>query len=280
MGKFLDIVDLLSGRILPQKFGKHYLRPRMERRRQVPYDGKEYFESVYKASLANEFSDGITLRGRYDPLHARYHYNLMENLIIEYFAEAGFKQGPRTLDLGSGAGHWIDFLLEVFRARRAVGVEISPSAVAALRRKYEGDERVTIVEGDASEDRFGLGESFDLISAIGVMFHIVDDARWERAVANLAGHLEPDGVMVVGGQFGRVTDNVQFHDTDQFDNWDEARTARGEVALVDKRIRSLRLWKNCADRAGLRVLAVKRADPQKGIETPENNVMVLGRKTS
>jgi len=36
--KFLYVVDKLSGRLLPLKFSKHYLRPLVERRKQVPFD--------------------------------------------------------------------------------------------------------------------------------------------------------------------------------------------------------------------------------------------------
>lgn len=276
--KFLDLVEMLSGRILPHKFGKHYLRRRMERRKQVPYDGKSYFESFYRASMRNEFSDGVTLRAKYNPVFVRYHYNAVENLIIEYLAAGRPQDDLRVLDIGSGAGHWIDFYLDVFKAIRAVGVDVSASAANALREKYLGDDRVTVIEGDPSVPEFDLGESFNLINAIGVIFHIVDDAKWEAAVSNLARHLDDDGLMVVGGQFGRATGNVQFHDTDDFDSWDETRTASGGVALVDKRIRSLRRWRGCAGRAGLRILAVKRARNRREIEMPENNVMILGRE--
>lgn len=34
---------------------------------------------------------------------------------------------------------------------------------------------------------FALEREFDLVNAIGVMFHTVEDGRWERAVAGLAG---------------------------------------------------------------------------------------------
>lgn len=257
--KFLDLVEMLSGRILPLKFGKHYVRPLLERRRQMPYDKGAYFESFYRSTLHKEFSDGITLRPNYNPLFVRFHYNEVENLIIQYFASRPAPSDAQVLDIGSGAGHWIDFFLDVFRARRVVGVEISRSAAEALRSKYEGVDRVRIVEGDISSADFDLKQEFDIISAIGVMFHIVDDRAWEEAVMNVGKHLGPTGTAVVGGQFGFGTRNVQFHNIDHFESWDQAAAAKGEVALVNKRIRSLRYWKRCVARAGLKVDSVMRA---------------------
>jgi SAM-dependent methyltransferase len=273
--KFLDLVEKLSGRILPLKFGKHYVRPRLERRKQVPYDGKAYFESFYKSSMQKEFSDGITLRPKYNPLFVRFHYNAVENLIIEYFASNPSVSEPSVLDIGSGAGHWIDFYLEVFRAKRAVGSEISNAAVEALGSKYDRMGNVDIVEADVASSDFDLEDKFDIVNAIGVVFHIVDDGKWEDAVANIAKHLSDDGVAVIGGQFGRATRNVQFHNSDHFESWDEARGSSSEVALVNKRIRSLRHWKNCAGQAGLKIVGLKRARGRKEIETPENNVLLL-----
>jgi SAM-dependent methyltransferase len=275
--KLLDLVEILSGRILPLKFGKHYVRPRLERRKQVPYDGKAYFESFYKSSMAKEFSDGVTLRPKYNPLFVRFHYNAVENLIIEYFASRNATSEPVVLDIGSGAGHWIDFYLEVFRAGRVMGTEISESAVRGLSAKYESVDNVDVMEADISSTGLDLGMKFDIINAVGVMFHIVDDGHWEEAVANIARHLSEEGVAVIGGQFGRATRNVQFHNSDHFESWDQASAASSDVALVNKRIRSLRRWRSCAGLAGLRVDCVKRARGRKDIEMPENNIMILKR---
>jgi SAM-dependent methyltransferase len=159
---------------------------------------------------------------------------------------------------------------DVFRARHAVGCEISPSSIRALWSKYEGRQTVDIVEADVSSPDFDVGNEFDIVSAIGVMFEIVDDRLWENAVANIGRHLSEDGVAVIGGQFGYATRNVQFHNCADFDSWDQAAAARGEVALVNSRIRALRRWKSCGARAGLRVDCVKRARGRREIRPDRN----------
>ena len=55
---------------------------------------------------------------------------------------------------------------------------------------------------DISELKFELNKSFELINAIGELFHIVNDEKWLSALKDLSNHLTEDGFMVVGGDFG------------------------------------------------------------------------------
>lgn len=263
-------------RVVGRKFVKHYVAPRRMSEGQRPYDAKAFFESWHRAT--GDLSDAATIAAGKSPLESKYHYNAVENSIIECLARRALPRPLTVLDIGTGAGHWIDFYSEVFRAERIVGVEISSPAAGVLREKYHADG-VEIVEGDVSLPDFELGERFGIVNAVGVMFHIIDDERWTTAVRNLTKHLQPDGVLVVGGQFGLVTQNVQFHRTDSFRSWEEFRGAAGGGAtLVNKRIRSLRRWRECARAAGLEIECLKRTRGDRDIQTPENNILVLAGK--
>ncbi len=230
--------------------------------------------------MQKEFSDGITISGEYNPLYSRYHYNSVENGILEYLAQYPVPFITAVLDVGPGAGHWIDFYRDVVRASEIVGVEIAPTAVRALRDKYDGVREVVIKEGDVSEVGFSLDKEFDIVNAIGVMFHITDDPKWQAAVGNLARHLSPSGVIIVGGQFGHITRDVQFHSNDDFSSWEGLHDAGQDIVLVNKRIRSLRKWKRCAASAGLVVDRLIKTRQHSTIRTPENNVLVLKRARS
>jgi SAM-dependent methyltransferase len=271
-----ELLRRTTRRVLGPKFVKHYVNPKRVRGRQVPYDAKRFFESWHRASPAS-LSDADTIAAERGSLATRFHYNAVENSIIECLAGRNLPRPVRVLDVGSGAGHWIDFYFEVFGAEEAVGIEISEPAVQALVERYADVPGVTIVEADIGDRGFELDGEFEIVNAIGVMFHLVDDDRWERAVAALGRRLAPGGVFVVGGHFGHVTQNVQFHRTDSFSSWDDFRSAAGEKALVNQRIRSLRRWRRCAARAGLRVAGVCRTRQSGSLQTPENNVLVLER---
>ena len=211
---------------------------------------------------AGDFTDEATIKLGHDRLLTQYHYNAVENAILEHFLPAEARPNS-VLDVGSGAGHWIDFYRRLLGADRVVGTEISAPLAAALAERYAGDPAVSVLEFDVSAPDLSLDERFDVVNAIGVMFHVVDDDAWSCAVANLASVLAPGGVLVIGGQFGRSTKDVGFE-----------RRADGTV-LVNKRIRSLRAWKACAAAAGLEVVAVHRARKSRRVDTPENNVLVL-----
>jgi SAM-dependent methyltransferase len=260
---------------------------------QVAYDESAFWQSYYRAHARGRarLSDWTTIGVGTDP-EARFHYNSVENSIIrallrrepvagvapEVWRFAQRRRNLRLLDIGSGAGHWIDFFRDAFLVSGVVGVEITPQMVDFLKGKYEQDEAVTILGADIAADTIDVpGGAVDIISAIGVMFHIVDDARWRRALANLSGLLKPDGVMLIGGNFGAETRNVQFHATDEFESWSDQSTDPAAHIRVNKRIRSLADWQKAAGASDLLVVDLVRSDQEPGIMTPENDVLVLAR---
>jgi SAM-dependent methyltransferase len=267
--------------------------------RQVPHDERAFFDSFYKASVRGEPLDRMTIGPISDP-EARFHYNCVENSIIrvlfrrsepprgatiEAWRMLQQREQRRLLDVGSGTGHWIDFFREVFFVAEVVALEIAVQMVDCLRRKYAGNSAVRVLDADIAAADFGsdlIGGPVDWITAIGVMFHIVDDARWHRAITNLAGVLKPGGLLFVGGDFGAHTRNVQFHRSDRFDNWREFATATGVAGevRVNKRVRSLAMWHEAANQSGLRIVDLVRSDHDSLIMTPENDLLVLQRGES
>ena len=257
--------------LLPLHILKHWLYPFLVRGRRRRYDARAFFDSWYKSGPG--VSDASTISPTSDPLYTRYHYNATENSILRWFAFHEHPKHPRVLDIGSGAGHWIDFYKHVFAAHSITGVELSAAACEALRIKYKGQD-IDIRLADASAPEFNVGQ-YNIINAIGVMFHIVDDAAWNLAVKNLARSLAPNGTLVVGGQFGWLTRDVQFHRVDSFNSWQELHETEMHDVLVNKRIRSIWSWRRAAADAGLRVVGVVRTASVRGIPTPENHILIL-----
>jgi SAM-dependent methyltransferase len=245
------------------------------KRRRALYDAERYFDSKYNVIFEEEFSDRVTISPDYDLLAARHHYNSVENGIIEHLAAHRPRTHPAILDVGSGAGHWIDFFRELFDPSLVVGIELSERCADELRRKYADEPAVAVVEDDVSRAGLRLDRRFDVIVAIGVMFHIVDDDAWQRAVSNLAGHLSDEGTIVVGGQFGLATRDIGFAPCTEFSTWTELQEAEGAATLVKMRIRSLRHWRRCARRNGLQVSGIKRTPKRRMIAAPENNLLFL-----
>jgi len=166
----------------------------------------------------------------------------------------------------------------VTQVSEVVGVEIATNMFEHLQQTYEGNESVRILNTDVADPDFSaaaIGGPVDYITAIGVMFHIVDDQRWRQALKNLAGVLVDDGLLIVGGDFGDETTDVQFHSVDTFTSWKDQATAGGEPRRVNKRIRSLDDWTLASKSAGLKIVEVVRAERCERMTTPENDVLLL-----
>ena len=158
--------------------------------------------------------------------------------------------------------------------------------VVAVDMRNHGDSPRFPVQGypemaaDLAEVIDSLGAPVDYVSAIGVMFHIVDDAKWLVALKTLAAMLKPSGIMFIGGDFGAVTRNAQFHKTDTFESWRDYSKAEGAESeiRVNKRVRSLAAWQDAAHAAGLSIVDLVRTEAAPSISTPENDVLVLMRR--
>jgi SAM-dependent methyltransferase len=104
-------------------------------------------------------------------------------------ADRGLLSG-RLLDSGCGTGE--NVLLAAARGAEAMGVDISPQAIARARDKA-AERGLTARFEVADALRLGqLGMTFDVLIDSGV-FHIFDDPDRERYVASLAAVLPPGG---------------------------------------------------------------------------------------
>lgn len=263
---------------------------------EVPHDERKFFESFYRASVRGAPSDRMTIGPISDP-EARFHYNAVENAIIRALARRSpppkaamveawralqQRQKLRVLDIGSGTGHWVDFFLEVYFAGSVTAVEITGQMADFLKTKYAQDPRVGVLHADIADPSFdaaSLGAPMDYVSAIGVMFHIVDDQRWERAMRVLRDATRPDGLLLIGGDFGAHTRNLEGHKSDEFSNWREFKQAPGTTGEVriSRRVRSLSRWSELCAQLGLAIEDLVRSDSEPGLVTPENDLLLLRR---
>lgn len=96
-------------------------------------------------------------------------------------------------------------------ASRIAGVDLSPRAVDALRQRHPthdlraGDLAYITHWSDFSE----LERSFDLVTAIDVLYHIIDDTRCEAALTALARLTRPGGHLLLTDKFPRKPERVR-----------------------------------------------------------------------
>lgn len=105
---------------------------------------------------------------------------------------------PRVLDIGSGTGFYVERWHEL-GAASVTGSDLTSVAIEQLRRRFPRD---TFEQFDIGEPELPLDAgAFDAISAIDVLFHIVDDERFAQAMRNIFAMLAPGGTFVFSDNF-------------------------------------------------------------------------------
>ena len=137
--------------------------------------------------------------------------------------------GRDVLDTGCGSGFFVEHWLS--RGAHVTGVDLTDVAVERLSARFP---QASFEVGDLSSWR--ASRTYDLVSCFDVLFHIVDDAAWERAMTNLADAVAPGGYFVFTEHFFDRVDVVQAsHNRSRGRQmYETALIARG-LAVIDER---------------------------------------------
>ena len=102
-------------------------------------------------------------------------------------------RGRTVLDVGSGTGFWIDLWTQNGAASVA-GADLVPAAVERLRTRFP---ELRLTSADITERAPFPGETYDLVSIMSVLHHVVDDALFRCALEHLASQVTPGGHLIV-----------------------------------------------------------------------------------
>lgn len=225
------------------------------------YDDARWWDASF---YAEGISDRQTIAPRKSVITARYHYASTEMPILRHLRNRNRTlDGAAVVDIGSGSGHWIDFY-KALGAGSITGMDVSQSSASFLANRYAGDDTIAIHHGKALDVIGRLDRDYDLVNAIGVMFHMVNDDEWRETIRAVGRRLKPDGLFVIGGEFGWLDGvNVQI-DAD---------------GNINKRLRSHAHWRRTLREAGFARTALYRNRAYLWINDslPENNVLIAAR---
>lgn len=125
-------------------------------------------------------------------------YQLRREVLTSALRDVDFDPGgKRVLDVGCGTGFFTAYYLE--RGARVTGIDIAPTSIEKLAARHP-DARFIL--GDAGARP--IEGRYDLVNAFDVLYHILDDARWEAAVTHLAATLEAGGLFLASDTFSSL----------------------------------------------------------------------------
>ncbi|CAN5864886.1 [2,4-di-O-methyl-alpha-L-fucopyranosyl-(1-_3)-alpha-L-rhamnopyranosyl-(1-_3)-2-O-methyl-alpha-L-rhamnopyranosyl] dimycocerosyl phenol-phthiocerol 3'''-O-methyltransferase [soil metagenome] len=111
----------------------------------------------------------------------------------EHLATLGLDLANKTvLEVGAGIGDHTTFFLD--RGCTVTSTEPRDDNLAALRRHFKREARVTIEKLDLDAPPAADLRTFDIVYAYGVLYHL---ARPEAALAWLCGKVAPRGVLLL-----------------------------------------------------------------------------------
>lgn len=161
-------------------------------------------------------SDKATISLEWDNLSVKYHYNFIENVIIQ-----NIKECDSVLDIGSGYGHWIEFYQSTYNSH-VTFIEISEKMTGILEEKYGKIGYCKPIEDIV------INRKFDVINAIGVLHHIMNDKDLHKAIENINKMLLPGGILFIGTRFDHAT-NEKHRKYRTLDWW---KSEFGDITII------------------------------------------------
>ncbi|HME11381.1 MAG TPA: class I SAM-dependent methyltransferase [Candidatus Acidoferrum sp.] len=118
-------------------------------------------------------------------------YRVRKRIFLKHIRSVAFDPSTaQVLDVGSGTGFWVE-VWKSLGVKKLTASDITVVASERLREKYP---EYRVLRMDITSPEAGApGQQYDLISAIDVLFHIVDDGGFSRTFTNVGRLLKPGG---------------------------------------------------------------------------------------
>lgn len=96
-----------------------------------------------------------------------------ESVLLEEIPEGAKK----ILDIGAGNGRLLDLCMLKCKDTKGIALDFSPAMLAELEKKYNDDERVTVIEHDMNNPLPFDADSFDVVVSSFAIHHVDDERK-------------------------------------------------------------------------------------------------------
>jgi SAM-dependent methyltransferase len=168
-----------------------------EQAREQEFDPAAYWET----RLSERYTLGATGWSGLGEAFNRWSYATRSRVFRRVVSKVlGEVQGLEIMDVGSGTG----FYLAEWQRLGATDLSGSDLTMAAVERLSTRFPAATIRQVDiGAEPDLSLAGKYDVVSIIDVLYHIVDDERYRRAMGSLAAMLKSGGTLIFSENFVR-----------------------------------------------------------------------------
>ena len=117
-------------------------------------------------------------------------------------------RGKQILDIGCGTGFYIDYW-DRRGAGGVVGLDITEVSVSRLTTIYP---KYNFIRADITAKALELKREFDIITAFDVLFHIVDEDKFEQAISNIRRFCHKKTLILITDSFLTEPHPPGFHE--------------------------------------------------------------------
>lgn len=162
-----------------------------------PYDPREYWENRLKSGF-----DLVAVgHPAFNHMYNEYMYKLQLLVLRDVLKNYGISSvGKKVLDVGCGTGVFSRFYLR--NSAQVTGIDITTTSIEKLRKSLPEGKFITMDISEKLTAKEDFENQFDLINMLNVIFHIVDDEKFERTLENLAACLKEGGYLLISDYFG------------------------------------------------------------------------------
>lgn len=180
---------LLRDPLRPIRRRMDYFRQRARYETPEGYDSAQYWRD--RLSRYGFSKRGVGIAASSDEENEQAYTEASRTLLNYCVSKQISWAGKRVLDIGCGTGFYAQIAKDQ-RCKSYTGVDITDELFAELTTRFEG---FNFVQLDISETP--PPSSYDLIVMIDVTQHIVEEARFKRAMGHVRSHLHDQGVFLV-----------------------------------------------------------------------------------
>jgi len=175
--------------------------PRIESHKQKqssdPLTISDYWESRLEKNFGLHGTGFIGLGREYNNLL----YKVKRNVFIRKMKSMAIDfTGLDVLDIGCGTGFYVD-LWNKIGVRNVSGIDITNIAVRTLKSKYPDREFYRADISNQEDIEKINAKKYDIVSAFDILYHIVDDKKYDTAIKNIHSVLKPNGIFVFSDFF-------------------------------------------------------------------------------